>query len=82
MIILKTILVFFAAAGADVCWAKYALAMTEKNALHAASWAVAIYFTGSWAVILYTSNSGFLLPAYAGAFAGTYWAVWHSKRVR
>lgn len=63
----------------DFVWAKYTLAMTQKRAVVASGLASAIILLSGAAQIGYTSAPWLLLPAAAGAFAGTFAAVRFTK---
>jgi hypothetical protein len=63
---------FFAIFLLDVVYTYYLRCVADNNVLGASSWSVACYVLGSVAVINYTSNHWLVIPAMAGAFAGTY----------
>lgn len=67
--------VFVALFCLDFVWAKYTYATTSRQALRASAYASAIIFLSGGAAIGYTSDHWLLLPAMAGAFAGTFVAV-------
>lgn len=63
----------------DFVWAKYTQAMTSKRALGASCYASAIILLSGFAAVSYTANPMMLIPAMAGAFAGTFTAVRFTK---
>jgi uncharacterized membrane protein YfcA len=63
---------FFAIFLLDVVYTYYLRCVADNNVLGASSWSVACYVLGSVAVINYTTNHWLVIPAMAGAFAGTY----------
>jgi hypothetical protein len=68
-------LVFVTVFSLDFVWAKYTQAVAGNAAWLAAGTAIVIYALGGVATLGYTSNPWLLLPAVAGAFAGTFTAV-------
>lgn len=71
--------VFIALFMLDFVWAKYTYAMTQKAAAWAGGYACVIILLGGYAAIGYTQNPWLLVPAMAGAFAGTWLAVRFQK---
>jgi hypothetical protein len=69
---IDALLVFFAAFGLDIVYTYYLRCVQNNNALGASMWSVACYLLGSVAVINYTSDHWLLIPAFLGAFFGTY----------
>lgn len=67
---------FFGVAALDIVWAGYTIAMVEKKAVISSVYAMAIYAFGGLIIIGYTDHPWLLFPAIAGAFCGTYTAVW------
>lgn len=65
------LVVFFAVAGADVCWSKYTMSMVAGKKLPAALWSAAIVGLGSLSVLAYVASPAFVIPAMLGAFVGT-----------
>lgn len=73
---MKSALAVFAAVFTlDFVWAAYTLAMTGREALQAAGLAGLIIVLSGIAQIGYTKHKWLLIPAFLGAFAGTYVAV-------
>jgi hypothetical protein len=70
--ILKSIFVFICTFIIDVIYAKYYLALSEKNAMRASLWAGSLYFFTATVVVNYTENHWLIIPSVIGAFAGTY----------
>jgi uncharacterized membrane protein YfcA len=70
------LIAFAAMFATDLCWAFYVASVKSNDALAASAWAVALFLLGAIAVIGYTRDRWLLLPAAAGAFAGTYIGVW------
>ncbi len=75
MIILESIIAFVAMFVTDICWAVYVVSVKNDDAFRSSLWALFLFLCGSVAVIGYTSNPWLLIPAGAGAFAGTYAGV-------
>jgi uncharacterized membrane protein YfcA len=69
---LEYIITFFALFALDIVYTYYLRCVQENKAIGASSWSVACYILGSIAVINYTTNHWLLIPAMAGAFAGTW----------
>jgi hypothetical protein len=63
---------FFAIFLLDVVYTYYLRCVADNSVLGASFWSVACYILGSVAVINYTTNHWLLIPAMAGAFAGTF----------
>lgn len=70
-------LVFLSTFFADVAWAKYFLAIAEKQSIRSAAWSAALILLGGITVIGYTENKWMIVPAALGAFIGTWWTVRH-----
>ena len=68
-------LVFLSTAVADVVWARYTLAVTAKATWQAATWSALIIVLGGFNVTQYVHDWRNIIPAAAGAFAGTWLAV-------
>lgn len=64
---------FVAMFATDLAWAAYVASVKAGAALTSASWSVALFLLGALTVLGYTKNRRLLIPAAAGAFAGT-WA--------
>jgi hypothetical protein len=67
--------VFVALCVLDFVWARYNVATTSKQPVKAGVYSVLIILLGAFSVISYTDDHRMLLPAAAGAFVGTYFAV-------
>ena len=73
---MKPALVVFAAVFTlDLVWAVYTLAIADRDAILASSYAGLVIVLSGIAQIGYTKNKWLLIPACIGAFAGTYIAV-------
>jgi hypothetical protein len=59
----------------DLAWARYTIAANHHAPLQAGGWAVVLFLLGALTVLGYTKNKWLLIPAAAGAFAGTYLGV-------
>lgn len=59
----------------DFAWAIYIASVKAGSALAASGWAVALFLLGAVAILGYTRDRWLLLPASAGACAGTYLGV-------
>jgi hypothetical protein len=66
---------FAAMVATDLCWVRYVIAANHRAPLEAGAWAVALFLLGALTVLGYTRDRWLLLPAAAGAFAGTYFGV-------
>lgn len=64
----------------DIIWAKCVWALNEGTPAKAAAWASAFYVISTLAVLDVVKQPWLILPAAAGAFAGTYLMVWHKRR--
>ena len=64
---------FAAMFATDLAWAAYVSSVKAGAALTSASWSVALFLLGALTVLGYMKNRWLLIPAAAGAFAGT-WA--------
>lgn len=71
----KAAIVFIAMFALDFVWARYTFAMTQKRAGAAATYSAVIIGLGGASTINYVSDHWMLIPAAAGAFAGTWLAV-------
>lgn len=67
--------VFAAMFSLDYGWARYTAAITSRSAATAGAYAAAIIVLSGVTTIGYTGNPWLLIPAVAGAFAGTFTAV-------
>lgn len=77
---LSYILAFFGLIVLDLCWALYTSNVQNKNAVGAASWALALYVIGAFVTIGWMHNHWLLIPACLGSFAGTFIGVkWEDK---
>lgn len=73
--IITASLVFAATFALDYVWAYYTRAVQRHAALPAAWWAFGIIILGGVGQIGYVNDPWLLLPAGAGAFAGTFAAI-------
>lgn len=69
---LSYILTFILVFVVDIIYTYYLKAINENHALVAGFWGAVCWLIGSLAVIEYTANHWLLIPACAGAFAGTW----------
>lgn len=66
----------------DIAWARYTASTSASSNPHvAARWAVVLFGLGGSVVVQYTTNPVLLIPAAAGAYAGTYLGVRLTKRI-
>lgn len=72
---IQVVIVFAAVFTLDFVWAAYTLAMTGREALLASSYAGLVIVLSGVAQIGYTKNKWLLIPAFVGAFAGTWVAI-------
>lgn len=72
---LKWLLVFVAMLIADFCWARWAIHCNEKNRIRASVYAAAIVVCSGLTIFEYTHDLWLVIPAAAGAGAGTFFAV-------
>lgn len=70
--IAQGLVVFAATFVLDIVWARYATAVTDRRRLAASVLAALIILIGGYTTINYVNDAWMLLPAMAGAFAGTY----------
>lgn len=80
MLALQCLAAFVALFITDLCWAVYIEQVKRGNALNSALWSVFLFLTGASAVISYTTDPWLLIPAAAGAFAGTFAGVVKNRR--
>jgi hypothetical protein len=76
----QALLVFLALFALDFVWAKYTIAMTERAAIKASGFAGVVILLSGAAQIGYTANPWLLIPAFVGAFAGTWCALRFGER--
>lgn len=76
------LLTFLALAVTDICWAVYVSSVKDDQPLRSSLWSVFLFLSGAFAVIGYTKDPWLLIPACAGAFAGTYIGVTINRRKR
>ena len=67
--------IFTVTAIVDAIWTMYNRAVTANKAFAAAAYSSGIVLAGGITVISYTENHWMILPAAAGAFVGTFFAV-------
>lgn len=72
---LKALGVFVALFALDFVWAKYTFAMQARDALTSSGFAAVLILLSGIAAVGYTRHPWLLLPAMAGAFGGTWFAV-------
>jgi hypothetical protein len=77
---MKYAITFFAVFFVDIFYTRYLKAINENAALPASFWGAVVWLIGSLAVIEYTANHWLLIPACAGAFAGTYVGIKFKRR--
>ena len=70
------VVVFVLTVIADVCWTRYTLAVNDRRKLRAASWSAGIVAIGSITTIEYVGSHWLALSAVAGAFVGTWIALY------
>lgn len=75
----KAITVFVALFALDFVWARYTNAMTEKRATIAGNYAAAIIVLSGFGITQYASEPILLIPAAAGAWLGTAFAICRSR---
>ncbi len=73
-------LVFLAYVGLDFVFARYTKATAQDKPMAASVWATSILLFTGYVTISYTQDPWMLVPSAAGAFVGTYAAVWWEKR--
>lgn len=74
------VLVFFAMVLMDIVWAQYTAAVGVKALWWAPVWAVLIILFSGFVTSSYVANLWMLIPAGAGAYAGTWLSIWWDKR--
>ena len=66
------VLVFFAAALYDLCWARYLQAAAQGKRIMAACWSVTVYLVGLVGLVgVLDVSSWMIIPEVAGLFVGT-----------
>lgn len=78
--ILNMIFIFFVVLVADMLWVHYIDYVATYKPILAANFAVLVYGASSVAIIAYTSDAIYLIPAFVGAWIGTYIIVKLKKR--
>lgn len=78
--ILNMIFIFFVVLVADMLWVHYIDYVATYKPILAANFAVLVYGASSVAIIAYTSDAIYLIPAFVGAWIGTYVIVKWKKR--
>lgn len=73
------VLTFLALLVTDIAWAIY-INKAKDQPFAASSWAVVLYGLSAYGTMGFTKDAWLLIPAMAGAFAGTYIGVWWNKR--
>lgn len=77
------LLVFLVVLVADMLWVQYIDYVAKYRPVLAANFGVLVYAASSMAIIAYTSDPIFLLPAFIGAWIGTYVVVrWKRNKER
>lgn len=76
----SALITFLLVFGLDYVWARYTRAVTAHSVVSACVYSVLIYMFSSFAVISYVENHWMLLPAAAGAVAGTWVAMKMEKQ--
>lgn len=77
--LLQALGVFSAMVAVDFAWTKYMLEAAAKRPHPAAAWSAAIVALGVVSVASYTQNIWLAIPAVAGAYVGTWVAVWRER---
>lgn len=72
---MQALLTFVAVFAMDWVWARYIIAISGKQALWGGWYSMWVIALGGFSVLSYTSNPWMLIPAVAGAFFGTVFAV-------
>jgi hypothetical protein len=73
------LVMFLAAAGVDILWAKYTVAAAERRAWYASTWSIGIYLAGSLSTWVFIHQPDTIWASCAGAFVGTYIGVRRGK---
>jgi len=71
----KPLLAFVAMIAADILWARYVMAASDRHAVRAALYSGGIVLGGAVVTLLYVESAWNLIPATLGAVAGTYGTV-------
>lgn len=77
---LVSLAVFVATVAVDYAWSAYMMAAAEKQPHKAAFWSLMIVLLGAFSFLSYVDNRWLLIPAAAGAYVGTWFAVWRERR--
>ena len=78
---IEALSVFLLMALLDIVWVKCIWSVDESTPNVAAAWSTAFYVISTLVVLDVVKQSWLIVPAAAGAFAGTWWVVWR-KRAR
>lgn len=73
---LEWALVFIVVFLADVCWATYVSRVKDRDKVKASNWAAILFLMTGIATISFVKDYWLLIPACAGAWLGTYVALW------
>lgn len=72
-------LVFLAMTGLDYAYAEYTKAAADRRLYPACIWAVILYVLGAYVAINVIGDNWNIVPAAAGAFAGTWLSIRYGK---
>ena len=72
---MRFVIVFMLAATADFLWAGYISAVSEKKAVRAAAWSMAIAIVGGVIAINFVRAPVLLISLAMGSFVGTYLSI-------
>ncbi len=81
-LVLSWITTFLAVFVADVCWTYWGRRIKDGAPHVAANWAAILFLTSGYATISFVGNFWLLIPATAGAWLGTRFAIWWDERWR
>lgn len=81
-VVTTALLVFILMFALDYVWADYVHAIGDSKALRASALSALLILLSGSVTIAYVENPWMLIPTVAGAFAGTYAAVWWKTRPR
>jgi hypothetical protein len=77
---LNFIMVFLATLAADFCWTKYNMHSAAKHPHRAAMWSGLIVAFGAVSFLSYVNDHKLTVAAIAGAYVGTWLAVWRELK--
>jgi hypothetical protein len=75
-------IVFIAVMIVDIIWTLYIKWIQENHAIRAGCAAMGIYALGAYAILSYTKDPTYIIPACLGAFIGTFSTILIKKTIK